>query len=169
MGARVPPSGGPAAFRYHQPAVARRKPGFFREHSLTLIAGTIFALWLVLYSRADPKTHTGAFFGNAIADWSGVLVIVLATKYFYERGSAESKPVPKRLARHVPRWLAAHSLTILLAVTGLGWLVAFARMDSNSKWGQVVGNVLSEWVQLIGVVLLTKSFLERGSAESRKK
>ena len=82
---------------------------------------------------------------------------------------AESKPVPKRLAAHVPRWLAAHSLTVLLAVTGLGWLVAFARMDPNSKWGQVVGNVLSEWVQLIGVVLLTKSFLERGSAESRGK
>lgn len=149
--------------------MARRKPGFFREHSLTLIAAGIFALWMVLYSRADPKTHAGAFFGNAIADWSGVLVIVLATKYFYERGSAESKPVPKRLARHVPRWLAAHSLTILLAVTGLGWIVAFARMDPNSKWGQVVGNVLSEWVQLIGVVLLTKSFFERGSAESRKK
>ena len=65
--------------------------------------------------------------------------------------------------------LEAHSLTLVLLVTGVGWLLAFARMDPGSRWGQVVGNVLSEWLQLIGVVLLTKRFFEKGSAESSRK
>ena len=62
--------------------VKRKRAGFFRKHSLTLIAGGVLALWIVLYRGADPKTHSGAFFGNAIADWSGVLVTVVATKYW---------------------------------------------------------------------------------------
>ena len=28
-------------------------------------------LWLVLYARADPSSHWGAFYGNSIADWFG--------------------------------------------------------------------------------------------------
>ena len=147
----------------------RKRAGFFREHSLTLVAGGVLALWIVLYRVADPKTHSGAFFGNAIADWSGVLVTVVATKYLYERGSAESKPVPRKVRARLPMILEAHSLTLVLLVTGVGWLLAFARMDPGSRWGQVVGNVLSEWLQLIGVVLLTKRFFERGSAESSRK
>ena len=149
--------------------MTRRKRGFFREHSLTLIAAGVLVLWVVLYRTADPKTHWGAFFGNAIADWSGVLVTVFATKHLYESGSAESKPVPKKLRALLPRILESHSLTIVLVVTGVGWLVAYARMEPGSKWGQVVGNVLSEWLQLIGVVLLTKRFFEKGSAESRRR
>ena len=43
-----------------------------------------------------------------------------------------------------------------------------ARLDADSRWGQVVGNVVSEWVQVIGLVLLTKKFFERGSEESKK-
>lgn len=146
-----------------------KKQSFLREHSLSLVAAAILGTWIVLYRRSDPSTHWGSFFGNAIADWSGVLVTVVATKYFYERGSAESKPIPKKWHKKLPRLLQAHSLTLLLLVTGIGWLVAFARMQPGSKWGQVVGNVLSEWVQLLGVVLLTKRFFERGSAESRGK
>jgi hypothetical protein len=30
----------------------------------------------VLYVYSDPKTHLGAFFGNAIADWTGVVVTI---------------------------------------------------------------------------------------------
>jgi hypothetical protein len=146
-----------------------KKRSFLREHSLSLVAAGILGTWIVLYRRSDPSTHWGSFFGNAIADWSGVVVTVVATKYFYERGSAESKPVPKKWHRKLPHLLQAHSLTLLLLVTGIGWLVAFARMQPGSKWGQVVGNVLSEWVQLLGVVLLTKRFFERGSAEKRGK
>ncbi len=147
----------------------KKKRGFLREHALSLVAAAILAAWFVLYLGADTSTHWGAFFGNAIADWSGVLVAVVATKHFYERGSSESKPMPRKLHRKIPRLLEAHSLTILLLVTGVGWLVAFARMKPDSKWGQVVGNILSEWVQLLGVVLLTKRFFERGSAESSRK
>ncbi|MEO8190815.1 MAG: hypothetical protein ABI682_10790 [Acidobacteriota bacterium] len=147
----------------------KRKPGFFREHSLTLIAVAVLSLWIVLYRAGDPKTHAGSFFGNAIADWSGVVVTVLATKYFYERDSAESKRPPRKRVSKIPGWVFDHSLTIVLVVTGVGWLVAYLRTDPESKWGQVVGNVLSEWVQLIGVVLLTKRFFEVGSAESKGK
>ncbi|MEP6769953.1 MAG: hypothetical protein ABJC61_14870 [Acidobacteriota bacterium] len=147
----------------------KKKPGFFREHSLTLVALAIFAVWVVLYRMADPKTHAGSFFGNAIADWSGVIVTVIATKYLYERGSSESKRMPRKLRWKIPRWLEAHSLTLVLVITGVGWLLAYSRVDPESKWGQVVGNVLSEWVQLIGVVLLTKRFFEAGSAESQRK
>jgi hypothetical protein len=42
-------------------------------------------------------------------------------------------------------------------------------MDPDSKWGQVVGNVLSEWVQVIGLILLTKRFFEAGSHESSRR
>jgi len=43
-----------------------------------------------LYFNADPNTHSGSFFGNAIADWTGVVVTVIATKYFYEIGSGKA-------------------------------------------------------------------------------
>jgi hypothetical protein len=58
-------------------------------------------------------------------------------------------------------------LTVFLVITGIVWIALFAKMDANSKWGQVVGNIVSEWTQLFGTVLLTKKFLERGSKESR--
>ena len=57
----------------------------------------ILILWIVLYVVSDPKTHWGSFFGNAIADWSGVVVTILATKYLYEKGSKESRKPPARI------------------------------------------------------------------------
>jgi len=68
----------------------------------------------------------------------------------------------------IPRsvFLDDHSLTIFLVVTGIGWIVLFKSMDPNSKWGQVIGSIVSEWTQLIGLVLLTKRLLETGSKES---
>jgi len=115
----------------------------------------------------DPKTHLGAFFGNAIADWSGSVVIILGTKFLYEVGSAESRLVRKE--EH-PDWLNTlyrHSLLIFLIVTGIGWALLFWRMNPESKWGQVVGNIVSEWVQMSGLVFLTKRLVEIGSKESR--
>jgi len=69
----------------------------------------------------------------------------------------------------IPRsvFLDDHSLTIFLVVTGIGWIVLFKSMDPNSKWGQVIGSIVSEWTQLIGLVLLTKRLLETGSKESK--
>lgn len=33
--------------------------------------------------------------------------------------------------------------------------------------GQVVGNIVSEWTQILGLVLLTKRLLETGSKETK--
>src|SRR5262249_4295438 len=65
-------------------------------------------------------------------------------------------------------FIMEHSLTIMLVVTGTCWALLYARIDANSRWGQVVGNILSEWVALLGLVLLTKRFFEKGSQESRR-
>jgi hypothetical protein len=146
----------------------KRHRGFVHRHSLSLTTAVILVLWTVLYIYADPGTHWGSFFGNAIADWSGVLVTVLATKHMYEKGSAESRSPRHEPANRILCFLDDHSLTIFLLVTGLGWIVLFSSMDANSKWGQVVGNIVSEWTQIIGLVLLTKRLLERGSKESRQ-
>ena len=142
----------------------RGAANFLRFHSLSLVTLGILLLWICLYVVSDPNHHAGAFFGNAIADWSGTLVLIIATKYFFEKGSGESRPVPRRFRGFVLK----HSLSIFLVVTGLGWFALYANMDSNSKWGQVVGNLTSSWVQALGLVLLTKRLLERGSKESKR-
>jgi hypothetical protein len=145
----------------------RPKRTFLQRHSLSLASGSILAAWIVLYTRSNPATHFGSFFGNAIADWSGLLVTVIATKYFYETGSAESRRPPQHWLSPVIKTLQDHSLTIFLVVTGVGWVWLFAASDPNSKWGQVVGNIVSEWTQIFGMVLLTKRLVEWHSKESR--
>ena len=141
------------------------QPGFLRRHGLSLAVGLIVLAWLGLYLRSDPETHLGAFFGNATADWLGSLVIVVATKYFYEIGSAESRPPHPSSRRPVIRLLIDHSLTIALLGTGAMWAVAYARMDADGKAGQVVGNIVSEWTQVLGLVVMTKYVGETGSKE----
>src|SRR5579884_2295205 len=143
-----------------------RRSGFVHRHSLSIATITILTLWTILYIYADPSTHWGSFFGNAIADWSGVLVTILATKHMYEKGSAESRKPPHPLLRPFPEFVRDHSLTIFLVITGTGWIALFAHMDAQAKWGQVVGNIVSEWTQIIGLVLLTKKLVEIRSKES---
>lgn len=145
----------------------RKSRTFFQRHSLTIITSAILVLWIVLYSLSDEKRHLGSFFGNAIADWTGVIVMLLATKYLYERGSHESKSPGRKWHNRLLETLHEHSLTIFLVITGLGWVLLFAHSDSESKWGQVVGNIVSEWTQILGVVLLTKKLVEVGSKESK--
>ena len=60
-------------------------------------------------------------------------------------------------------FLREHSLTLFLLVTGIAWVVAFRAMNPDSKWGQVVGNIVSEWTQILGLVLMTKRLIEVGS------
>ena len=146
----------------------KKKSSFARRHALSLVSGCILVLWIVLYGRSDPQTHVGSFFGNAVADWLGLVVMVLATKHLYERGSAESKQLPKTPLRPLWAALRAHSLTIFLLVTGIGWVILFGELDANSKLGQVVGNIVSEWTQILGLVLLTKKLIETHSKESGK-
>jgi len=144
----------------------RTKPQFFKRHGLSLLALGILLLWVTLYSIGREQGHWGSFFGNAIADWTGVLVMVLATKHLYERGSKESKePAPKFASRSL-EFIREHSLTIFLLFTGAVWVVLFARSDPQGKWGQVAGNILSEWTQILGLVLMTKKLVESGSKES---
>ena len=143
----------------------REKHQWLARHSLSVVTTTLLIVWLVGYIYLDPNTHLGAFCGNAIADWSGSLVIILGTKFLYEIGSSESRPVR---ARYVNRWLQLlrkHSLLLFLGITGIGWALLFARMKTDSKWGQVVGNIVSEWVQMAGLVFLTKRLVEIGSKE----
>ena len=146
----------------------RRKDSFIREHSLSLAAAGILAVWIGLYTVWDPATHLGSFFGNAIADWSGVVVMVFATKFLFEKGSAESRPPPKHILHSIWYSLLDHSLSVFLVVTGIGWIAVYAAMPADSKWGQVVGNIVSEWTQILGLVVLTKKLIERGSKESSR-
>jgi hypothetical protein len=141
-----------------------RKPkSLLRKHSLSLsVLGVVLAL-IVLYSKSDSSTHIGSFFGNAIADWTGVFVTVVMTKFLYEKGSAESKQPKGILPSAVMESLREHSLTIFLVITGIAWVLIFRAMDSESKWGQVVGNIVSEWTQILGLVLMTKRLMEAGS------
>ena len=143
----------------------RKRSAFLHEHGLSIAVVLIFLLWVGLYCVSSEKTHLGAFYGNAIADWSGSIVIVLGTKFLIERGSSESKQKPPPEGG-IAGILYEHSLTIFLVITGIGWALLFAHMDANSKWGQVVGNVVSEWLQMTGLVFLTKRLVERGSKES---
>jgi hypothetical protein len=143
----------------------KRSRFWFVHHSLSLVAGVLLITWILGYLYLDPKSHLGAFCGNAIADWSGSLVIILGTKFLYEIGSADSRPVRGQARNRGLELLREHSLLIFIGVTGIGWTILFLKMNPDSKWGQVVGNIVSEWVQMAGLVFLTKRLVEIGSKE----
>jgi len=145
---------------------SRSRKQFLHEHSLSLSALGIVVLLIALYTRSNPGTHMGSFFGNAIADWTGLLVTIVMTKHLYEKGSSESKKPRGKMRSKVLELLREHSLTLFLLVTGVAWVMAFRAMNPNGKWGQVVGNIVSEWTQILGVVVMTKRLMEVGSKES---
>ena len=147
----------------------RKSQTFLRKHSLSLALLAVVLALVALYRWSNPSTHIGSFFGNAIADWTGVFVTVVMTKFLYEKGSAESKQPKGIFPSAVLEFLREHSLTIFLAITGIGWVIAFRAMDPGSKWGQVVGNIVSEWTQILGLVLMTKRLMEVGSKETKTK
>ena len=41
----------------------------------------------------------------------------------------------------------------------------YSRSDVDSKAGQVIGNIVSNWTQVLGLVVITKYARERGSKE----
>jgi hypothetical protein len=143
-----------------------RRRSWLHNHSLSLAIGGVLLVWLLLYWRADPTTHLGAFYGNAAADWLGSLVIVMATKYCFEMGSAESR-APSLKRGMLVNVLNEHSLTIALVLTWIGWIIWYVRVDPNGKTGQVIGNIVSEWSQILSLVWFTKYLVEKGSKESR--
>jgi len=144
----------------------RRSQGFFRKHSLSLILLAVVVSLFVAYRHSDPDTHHGAFFGNALADWLGTLVLVVATKYFFEVGSKESRQPNPAIHARAGRFLVKHSLTIVLALTGAIWAFIYSRSEVNGKAGTVLGNILSEWTQILGLVVITKYARETRSKES---
>jgi len=158
------PEAGGASGRDH-----RRNRPWLHEHSLSLVIGSVLLTWLLLYWRADPTTHLGAFYGNAAADWLGSFVTVIATKFWFERGSRESRvpSILRGLRGKGATFLHEHSLTVVLVLTWMGWIWWYVRIDPNGKTGQVVGNIVSEWSQILSLVWFTKYLIERGSKESR--
>jgi hypothetical protein len=140
-----------------------RAHGVLGGHSLSLTLAAVIVLLLVLYARADRSTRLGSFYGNAIADWLGTLLLVIATKYFYEVGSSESRAPHPRGRGTFMRVVIDHSLTILLVATGVAWVFSYAMMDPDGKAGAVVGNIVSEWTQVLGIVVMTKYARESGS------
>jgi hypothetical protein len=145
----------------------KKSSSFLHEHSLSLIVAAILLFVVLMYRRSDPSTHWGSFYGNATADWLGVLVFVIASKYFFEIGSGESRKPARHFHERVARLLIDHSLTIALALTGVAWVVVYLKSDVSSRWGQVVGNIVSAWVQVLGLVLITKYAWEIGSKEGK--
>jgi hypothetical protein len=143
----------------------KRNRSFWKHHSLSIVSVAILITWIVLYGVSNPGTHWGSFFGNAVADWTGMVVTVLATKWMYEKGSVESRRPPTGIFGPLHRFIRNHSLTIFLVITGIGWTGLYIRSDPQGKWGQVVGNIVSEWTQIIGLVLLTKKLIEVHSKE----
>ena len=115
----------------------RNPKGSLHKHSLSLAALAVVVLLIVLYHTSNPYTHVGALFGNAVADWTGVLTTVVMTQPLYEKGSGESKQPRGSVRSAAVEWLREHSLTLFLLVMGIAWVVAFKAMDPNSKWGQV--------------------------------
>ena len=99
--------------------MAKRKKGMLHRHSLGIAAAAILILWIVLYTFSDPGNHIGSFFGNAIADWTGVVVMVFATKHLYEKGSSESRRPPRNSSKQLLQKLRNHSLNIFLVSTGI--------------------------------------------------
>ena len=106
-----------------------------KKHSLGLAVGSIVAVWFVLYVRGDPSTHSGAFYGNALADWLGSFMIVITTKYFYELGSPESRQPHPRTGSRLTRFVIDHSLTIVLIVTGASWAALLSGIGSARQNG----------------------------------
>jgi hypothetical protein len=119
----------------------------------------------MLYRASNPDTHLGAFYGNAIADWTGTLMIVVATKYLRESRSAESRRPHPREQSALGRAIHRHSLTLALLASGAIWVVLFGRSDATGRVGEVLGNLVSEWTQLLGLVLMTTFAHEAGSKE----
>ena len=96
-----------------------RRRSRLHAHSLSLLLGTMVLALLLAYWRADRTMHLGSFYANAAADWMVSFVTVVATTFWFERGSPESR-VPSMLPGSPPRFLREHSLTVVLGLTWIG-------------------------------------------------
>jgi hypothetical protein len=53
----------------------------------------------------------------------------------------------------------------VLVATWVGWIWWYAAIEPGGKTGEVVGNVVSEWSQILSLVWFTKYLIEKGSKE----
>ena len=72
-----------------------RKKTFLQDHSLSLVSACVLAIGSSS-TLVSIRGRTSAYLGNAIADWTGFLVTVLATKFLFEIGSVESRKPSQR-------------------------------------------------------------------------
>ena len=74
--------------------------------------------------------------------------------------------MPRHFKNKLRQFLISHSLTLFVVVTGIGsTIMLYDALNPTDKWGQVVGNIVSEWSQVLGTILFTKVLLERGSQQ----
>src|SRR5579884_4093173 len=106
-----------------------RRSGFVHRHSLSIATITILTLWTILYIYADPSTHCGSFFSNAIADSSGVLVTLLATNYMYEKGLPERRSSQHEGGQTVLPFRRDQSVALFRLRRNIGWHKLFSAMD----------------------------------------
>ena len=144
---------------------SRKSQSFLRKHSLSLAALAVVLALIGLYllrSGDSPRLvlrERDCGLDRSLRHYRDDEVSI--RKRIDREQAAEG-----HFAVSVAEFLREHSLTIFLVITGIGWIVAFAAMDPASKWGQVVGNIVSEWTQILGLVLLTKRLIEVGSKEN---
>src|SRR5213596_3578611 len=124
--------------------MAKHRRSFLYRHSLSMVAVALLIVWIVGYRMLDPKTHLGAFFGNAVADWSGSVVIILGTTFLYEVGSPESRPVKGKERSAWRDVVHRQSLLISIVIRRGGWRFLSVSMNAERKCAQVVGRVVSE-------------------------
>src|SRR2546423_9923091 len=87
---------------------------FWRNHSLSVVSLGLLTLFIIAYAGSDPGTHLGAFFGNAVADWSGSVILILGTKFLLEAGSCENRPARKSLKNSFLKFFNHHSPLLVL-------------------------------------------------------
>jgi hypothetical protein len=60
---------------------SREVAAFPSQDSLSHAAIGVVLLLIAFCRWSNPSTHIGLFFGNAIADWTGVFVTIVMTKF----------------------------------------------------------------------------------------
>jgi hypothetical protein len=144
--------------------VPNSHPTFLHRHSLSIASAGILSFSLLLYAVSNPDSYAGAFFGNAVSDWVGVLVTVLATKHLSERKDRKKPAAGRPPGERVAHFAHNHSLTVFLALTWMLWVAVYLDLPVVSKWGQVAGSLVSEWTQTLAMLWMSKRLIERSVA-----
>ena len=131
---------------------SKRRKSFLHRHSLSLVTAFVLCTWITLYIRFNPSTHWAP--SSATQSPTGL--------------AFSSQSSPRSICSRSVRWRAgcpppwlrpvAHWRILVEHLSGdhRCWVdMAVRQIDPNS-WGQVAGNIVSEWTQIFGMVWLTK-------------